>query len=496
MKKWNFTTLNIQPLPDNKDTVSANAWINFISNGQYFLTLHGDTQDIYRYDKDRGVYVNDGKEFIEQSCMYWMRESWTVHKTDSVLRGIRIRSHVARDVVDNDVRIINMKNGLLNLVTGELKPHTPDYLSITQMPYDYDPNAKAPRFEQFMDEILDDPVMREIVIKLMGYCLWRKFPREHIFIFLGEGRNGKGTLLNVIRLMLGEENCSSVAMHEISEKFMAAELFGKMANIAGDIGSDEIENDSLMKMITGKDFITAQRKHQHPFQFRSFAKPIFAGNKLPPVRDKTFAWYARQIIIPFNKRFVGDDQDPLLDEKLVKEIIGIFNIAYGGLKELMMNKWDFHYPMSIDQIEALYEEKSDSVTSFLINRCISDLENGEVPNTSKSFNRLKELHAPYLSYCGKNNFKNPLSQSKFKDALLMKGYTWIRHRFDVSQNPVWVIHGLRLMEEHSDNPLETFEQKDVLSPEERAKVTAELDATLRTLEEEDTRVAGEKYNIE
>ena len=158
-------------------------------------------------------------------------------------------------------------------------------------------------------------------------------------IFDGEGANGKGTVGDTIAAILGKDNCSAVHLADLERGAQRATLFGKLLNFASEISSKEIISDSYFKSIVSGDLITGEAKYKNPFTFRPFCKMMFATNNLPRVNDKSYGFYRKLLIIPFNQKFVdsngqGRRKDKNLRTKLLKEIDAIFLWALRGRKRL------------------------------------------------------------------------------------------------------------------------------------------------------------------
>ena len=114
-----------------------------------------------------------------------------------------------------------------------------------------------------------------------------------------------GVLLDLLTYLLGEENVSHVAQDLEENRFKVAELYGKLANIFADLPNKRLQSSSMFKTLVSGDRITAERKHEHPFAFRNHAKLIFSANALPGSNDRTYAFYRRWLIIPFEQTFNG-----------------------------------------------------------------------------------------------------------------------------------------------------------------------------------------------
>jgi len=310
---------------------------------------------------------------------------------NDVLRLVKIKTYKDRERMRCPENLIVLRNGILDLKKMELKPFTPDIFVLNQLPVYFDPNADCPNIKKFISEVVS-PADAMVLQELTGYCLWRRYPIHKAFMLLGEGRNGKTTFLNLLKALLGEENVSAIALQDLSNRFAAADLYGKLANICDDISDKDLKNTSRFKELTGKSFIRAERKFRPPFHFVNSAKLIFSANKLPRSSDDTNAFFSRWIIIPFPNKFEeGVNADPDLLEKLTtpQELSGFLNWALKGLQRLRKNG-KFSYSKTVNQVRAYMIKLSDSVLAFINERIVFDPKN-EIPK--------QRLYSEYVAYC-------------------------------------------------------------------------------------------------
>ncbi len=200
-------------------------------------------------------------------------------------------------------------------------------------------------------------------------------------------------------------------MQDLEEnRFRAAELYGKLANVFADLDARGLQSSSMFKTLTTGDPITAERKHAHPFTFRSYAKLLFSANKIPPSRDKTHAFYRRWLIIPFTRTFdgVGSNSKPdkRLRSKLQEELSGIFNRALRGLERLA-NKEAFTQPKSVLEAKQAYISSNDNVRVFLAECVIAEKDKTIVK---------KHFREVYEHWCDSNGIR-AVHDAAIKDAL-------------------------------------------------------------------------------
>jgi len=290
-----------------------------------------------------------------------------------------------------------------------------------RLPIDYNPEAKAPRWEQFINEVLDKEYHTAIK-RFVGYILYPDI-MGHLpsaALFVGDGANGKTVFIHIITTILGKNNVSSVPMQRFKDKFSTKSMEHKLLNAAADLPKNALFDTGFVKMVLGGDRIPLEGKYQQPYEGRITAKHIFAANELPPTNDKTLGFYRRFLIFVFPRQFLGDRADPLLIKKLNAEKEGIFNWMLEGYRELL-ETYDFEYPRSLEEITEMYEYASDSLKRFISVALVSPEEideklmSGEIDpslideDTKEIEIKPSDLYAIYKAYCKEKNYtaKNP-----------------------------------------------------------------------------------------
>lgn len=355
-------TLALDIIYDNPDTV------NFTGINRGFIVINSKDCEIYRYSD--GVYMDDGDRFVKAIARKVLGDKATNQRVTEVVTAVKQFSGflVEREELNNYTNLINLQNGIYNTETRELLPHDKKYYFTNKMDIIYNKDAKCPNIDKFLSEIHikdDIPVIQE----MFGYCLFPKYDYHKIFFLIGNGRNGKSTELNLLKKFIGKRNISSATIHDLIEsEFNAAQLFGKLANISGDIGLDMVENTGILKRLSGGDSIMAQHKFGHQFEFVNYAKLIYACNNPPEIKDSSDAMWGRMIHVTFPNKFLDNvpGTDPNMIDKLitVEEISGLFNWAMDGLKRLK-NNGKFSYTKTVEENKEQYERKSDPIKGFV-----------------------------------------------------------------------------------------------------------------------------------
>lgn len=363
-----------------------------------------DTDDIYVYDS--GVYILATEGMVGKWLESKLQEASlddkaTLNFIRETIGHVRRSTYVRRDRFDNDPFILNLRNGLLDVRTREFKEHTPSHLSTMQLPVRYDPTADYPKFLKFLHEVSyteDQSMLQET----FGSTFWKGYPTKKATMLVGDGNNGKSTLIEVLKSLLGLENISARHLLELeTNRFAKADLYGKLANLYADLPKSALTTVGTFKMLTGGDPITAERKFQHSFKFVNYAKLIFSCNKVPEVYEDTGAFFSRWNMVTFPNTFSDNDQST--DEKtkranknLAKELTtdtelsGVFNWSLEGLTRLRERGWVFSNSRSTEELREEYIRKSSPIHAFVMD-CMVQKPDAKTPK--------KQLFQAFVDYC-------------------------------------------------------------------------------------------------
>ena len=375
-----------------KGKFSPNLIGNHLMSIFNFITLK-DTSEILYYNN--GLYYYGGEAVIKEECKRLCKGELNKYQTNEVIFQIQSSTFTHRELLNRDRHLIHLENGIFDLDKMELSDFQPNLLSTSRIPVVYDTKAKYPRFESFLNDILEDGDIK-IIQELFGYCLYRGYPIQKAFLLIGEGANGKSTLLAVLRELLGIENISGIALQELeTNRFASSELYNKLANLYPDLTDRTMKMTGRFKMLTGGDFISAEKKFKGHFNFVNYAKLVFSANKIPQTYDDTDAFFRRWVIINFPNVFGKDkeaDKFILNEITSAKELSGILNWAIEGLKRLLI-QGDFSYSKTVDDIRSQYIKMSNSLQGF-IEDCVDYDPDGWISK--------EEFYNAFTHYCRKN----------------------------------------------------------------------------------------------
>ena len=291
-------------------------------------------------------------------------------------------------------KYIGLKSHILDIETMEKIPYSPLYVINNKIDWDYDENAYCEILDKTLDKVCcNDKQVRALLEEMIGYVLYRKNTMQSCFILTGEGSNGKSTILNLIKKLIGKQNYTSLDLRELEETFKPAELYNKLANIGDDISAKYLDNSSVFKkVVTGESFIV-QRKYAQPFELECYATQIFCANELPQVNDKSDGFSRRIIIVPFNARFskTDKDYDPFIEDKLMtnESLQYLLKLAIEGLRRVIINR-DFTKSDRGEAEKTEYIKSNNNVLEWL------DYE-PKIENESVS-----DIYMQYQVWCANN----------------------------------------------------------------------------------------------
>lgn len=381
----------------------------------FVLAKHlSETRDVYYGGEsfliyENGVYNISGEKEAGRIIMDYMLPNYCIMAS---IRDCRDQWDilVSKDFDDfnRNPYLVNVRNGLLDIRDMSFKEHTPSYLSTVQLNVEYNPQVDCPQFKKFLNEVLDCKLI-PLVQEIVGYLLTTNTASQKAFVFWGPARTGKSTLLWVVEyLLLGKKNVSNIPWQEIGDKFKTAELLGKLANVFSDLPSKSIDDTGIFKVVTGEDYLMAEKKNKNPFKFKPFARLVFSCNELPRnYVDRTEGFYRRLIIVPFNRQIEKSKIDKALKYKFQREKEGILNWALEGLKRLYENNFEFSENELTDGVKKEYKRENNNVISFVEECCELD--------GLFSCSRI-ELYEAYKEFCVEAGLK-ALSQIKFNKEL-------------------------------------------------------------------------------
>lgn len=388
--------------------------------------------DGFYFEYQDGAYRPITERTIKTYIKEKFGKEFSITKMSLTLESITLEICLDNSSELNSSPLINVKNGMLDLNTFELKPHSPEYRSTIQLDVNFNPEAMAPKwFATLRDIFSDDITKADTLQEFFGLCLTKETKFEKALFLVGEGANGKSTVLHILQKILGKQNYSCIPLESFGNPNYVAGLYQKLANFSTETNAKSSVYDSIFKAIISGDQITADLKYQNAFSFAPVSKLVFALNSLPRVDDKSNAFYRRLLIIRFNREFAEAEQNKTLKKELEAELDGIFIWMLNGLKALNQRGY-FEINDSIKKEIEEYRLENNNTLIFIEEACL------QLPSQSITKNALYEA---YVSFSLKNGHK---ASSKKRFGMELKKVKGISEGISPSGNErIWEGIGLK-----------------------------------------------------
>lgn len=414
----------------------------------YFINIF-NAKTFMNSDNTLGFFIWDGKRYrrgdeIAEKFLNDMHKFNQLEEFKIKVKSLRDEffHHIQYSFVEShkiDNSLISFENFILSWndfikhdILSEnfndfLKDHDPEIYSFNYIRHciDIEPFLLAADFETLAKSLTPNTVKIfqdwvgdkwQLLFEIIGYCLYPKYTFNKAIMLVGDGSNGKSTYLRLLKEILGKENIVSIPLKDLAEsRFSGAELFGKLANIYADLPKTAITNTGQFKVLTGEDWVSADRKFRDRVNFENYAKLIFSCNELPHVSDMTPAFWRRWLVIKFPNKFSPVDNffESNFDEVEISKIISLSLIAFKNV--LQRGKFSF------EETEADYKElwlkQSDSVYGFLQDSFSTGVLVKELGEKSDK----QKMYEMYVKYCEENEL-TPVEKNTFTKRMEIYGF--------------------------------------------------------------------------
>ena len=404
--------------------------------------------DFYEYDPARGDWKKQTVETIRRRFIEALNEK----ATEDNLNSLRCKVNAALanslaqllrnlaekcNVFSRKRGIIHVKNGMLCREGNRfvLKEFAPEFYSRNVCPYPYDPTADCPEFKNILLNPALSPDDVQIVQKWAGACLLGRNDAQRILLIIGTPNGGKGTFMNVIESVIGEQNVTELRTEHLNSRFEAYQFVGKTLLTGKDVATDFLHQKGAknLKKLVGHDRMTAEKKGhaEHIPISGDFNVSITCNSDLNVrLQGDHGAWARRLLIVRYEKE-AAKQRIANLDERLLaKEGPGILNWMVQGaamlLEDLAASGNYRATPAQLQRVDELLNN-SDSIQQFTTRWVIPAAGNVVT---------VKELKSSYLDFCDLNAYP-PLPPSalsrQLTDAVNHHHRVSVRHDLGASK---------------------------------------------------------------
>jgi putative DNA primase/helicase len=355
-------------------------------------------------------------------------DRWKTNVITEINKAIRASNQIKEVEMNSHSNLLCLANKILDINTLKTFDHSDQYYFTTYVDVNYDETAKdTPNFIRFLQSVftLDNGAPDEETVKtacyIGAYLLYPQNKIKKMFLFLGDGANGKSLLIDVYKLFFSKNNITALSLEALSDEnnFGRECLVNSRINVATEAKGREIDSEELKKIISGEE-INIARKFKQNIDIKLQTKIIIASNSLPYFADTSHGIDRRFYIVNFKNKFVdkseeeqyspadrvflAKDYDDLMT-KFRAEGSGILNLFIEFLKYLMTHNWVIPATTNSIESKAEYKENTDILGTWL-------LDNYEKSNDIEM--KVEDIYADYKNYYENNVAKYGLKLSTTK----------------------------------------------------------------------------------
>lgn len=421
-------------------------------NNKYYDEKTDDdlTKIIYKFLKDNDII-----------------DEWRMNRINEIIKALKNCDEIKEiNALDNYDNLMNLNNGIYNLDTFELQKHSEDFYFSYVINAEYKENEgkKAINFQEFLSKLFtlnnNNPDIGTIanIIRLGGYLLYPQNKIEKMFIFLGEGANGKSVLIDIFSLFFERKFITALNLKQLSntESFSREQLLLSKINITTEERGEKVDSEEIKRIISG-EYTEVMRKYKKNITFKPCAKLLIASNSNPYFNDTSYGLHRRLMIFDFKNKFIEDKEEyakiknpikkrifPALDKKKLLDKIKeekniILKLFLLGLKDIKEKNWIFPVTKNNTDIMATYKEVSDKVGYFLSDNYIENEEidilkadNSEIKNKCLTVSLILSEYKEWY----KNNISDKIFYENTKSIMRKIDYLFriSRKRISTYQN--------------------------------------------------------------
>lgn len=316
------------------------------------------------------------------------------------------------------------------------EPFSPDHMSNISLGFPYVPGADCPRWERFLETVLDDGNARAVLQEFLGCMFISKdtLSIEKAMFLYGPGSNGKSVVYETLDAMLGD-NITNIGLDQMngnSGEYYMERCVGKLLAYNSDAAAKDISS-GVYKQLISKERIAVRQIRESPFESDDW--PMFMANinKSIITTDSSSGFWRRNIVIGFFKVF-SDNPDPRLGQlkadksfkgSMRGEFPGIFNWIMEGRARIIRNGGVFTRSTSIDELVADMRNFSNSVYAYLSAKNYV----ATAPDSGVSFLRRefsKDMYRDYCEWCLENGYSEKKNISRFREDVMNANIMWLR----------------------------------------------------------------------
>jgi len=339
----------------------------------------------------------------------------TLSLVNSVAGLAQFRAFVPDRLWNGDPEVLVCANGALHIPTGELRPHSKEHYATSAVPYDYDPEAKAPFWRLLLNSSAYE--VKDFLQEFAGYALTTDTSLETAVWLYGPPGSGKSSFLTGLETMLGAR-AGTLGLADIERThFGLAGIAGKTLLTAAEQPSAFMRSTHTINQLISGEKIRVEQKYRDGYDLIPRVKLAWAMNELPRVGDANSGIFRRVKVVSF-PAIHPDERRPEVKAGIAHEGPGILNWALEGLRRLR-ERGGFDIPEAVDTATENFRESNDVVAVFVGDRCDT--------SDPDAFEKSSTLYQEYKYWCQENGH-HALSSTRMSEEWKRVGFERYRVR--------------------------------------------------------------------
>lgn len=339
---------------------------------------------------------------------YHSKNSTNNYAINAVYKMLEHHLAIESDKFDSYKDMITVKNGIVNLRTGELMGHKKELFLTQYVDVEFKQNAYAPIFERFVNKIFNnDNDLINYVQTALGYCITGETSQQCVFLAYGSGCNGKSTLINCSE-MLFKDLIIKVPVEVFLDKRRSGAASPELAQsknkrlVYASENEENVQlNAAMIKQLTGSEAISARQLYGNPFEYLPQFKIWIGTNHLPKIKSTDHGTWRRIRVIPFDVTIQDHEKDTTLSYKLEREKEGILRwFIIGAVNYYRLGK--LPHCNSIVSATKEYQTNEDTVLNFMQDYVQKSI--GDMVSSEELFNTYAAIYPETEGGCSKTTF--------------------------------------------------------------------------------------------
>lgn len=337
---------------------------------------------------------------------------------------------ISIDAFDNDPDALNCKNGVLDLRTGTLTPHTRNQRFSYCLPVKYAQSYCLEWIDYLNSVVGGGEEVIDYLQMALGYSLTGHTSEEVLFYGYGPTRAGKGTLAEIFQALLPNPIATMVDFNSFTAKregdvsnFDLAPLKPSRMIFASESNRNQSLNPAKIKQLTGGDLVRACYKHKDFFAYRPQFKVWMLSNWPVNGDPEDDALWGRVRVIEFPNSFLGVEDKS--KKARLKEPASLQAILYwavqGAIKWYARGAAGLPTPKVVQETTQAHRDELDYVQQWL-DEVTGEDEVGESNDVDEAWTMNEVVMASYSAWCKNNNVQYPKGPKGLAQSLKAKNY--------------------------------------------------------------------------